>query len=169
MNYGGFIIEPISLGGDRKAEGYHEQTEEELIEYAKGLGCTIEWGNDYILQLDLDTVDAQSRFWSNLEVLQNMGHLPVNGLKTSREESRSGTGEHAVVYLPEPKPALERILLQTLLGSDPRREALNYRRLAVTKPGLPDPCCLFRPLPQILETRRRLRAAADDAIITSHL
>lgn len=51
-----------------------------------------------------------------------------------KRRSPSGTGWHLVASVrPRPRNATEVVVLQLLLGSDPRREACNFRRARILR------------------------------------
>lgn len=115
--------------------------ERDVEALAKELQCDVEYADDYTLQVDLDSYQALDLFWRQLHLLQEKELLvPVEGGVTVRE-SRSGN-HHATVKMVEPMPADKRILYHMLLGSDVKREALNYNRVVK---NIPDAIVLFRP------------------------
>jgi len=110
--------------------------------------------DDRTLQIDLDTRAALRLFLRQHRLLTAGGWLPSRPPKITR--SRGGN-LHAVIRLAQPTPALERVLLQALLGSDPVREARNYGRV---KNGAPYPILFFEKKKQWKKPKlRRLSTA----------
>ena len=84
-------------------------------------GHFIMYGDEYTLQLDLDTIDAAER--ADLLLAQFGEHIAVTGVTCTT--SKSGNF-HYYVRLAQPMAAPVRIFWQTIFGSDPVREALNW-------------------------------------------
>lgn len=100
------------------------------------------------LQLDIDSDEAFRDFIRRFERLEEMLGRKEN-VHVFHEIYQSPSGEpghyHVTIELPyEPRSECERIFLQTLLGSDPMREALGWRRMM---DGDPHPT-LFFELPE---------------------
>jgi hypothetical protein len=106
------------------------------------LNCDIVYGDDRTLTVDLDTPEARESFATRLGFLQGIGVVPDRFHLVQRWTSKSGENEHVVVTLYEPLSAEKRILLQALLGSDLKREALS---LAGVRMGRRNPIMLFKP------------------------
>lgn len=117
---------------------------------AKERGCEVVLGTDRTLQLDLDDKAALDRYQHIYNQIQK--HFP--DLIQSKEEwaSMSGVGRHVVLRLSLALDIHQRIALQSLLGSDPIRELLSYRRALA---GVPNETVLFRPLAASKDTTKR--------------
>lgn len=91
---------------------------------AKGLVVVLPEDNE--LFLDLDSLESRDVFHAHLNILQ--GRLP--GLVqevVSNVSASGGDHRHVTITLSRPvKGAVERILLQAVLGSDLRRELLSF-------------------------------------------
>ena len=102
--------------------------------------CTIEYSDDYTLQLDIDSETAYDTFHEQLHLLEDLELLVT---ERSFEERRSRNGNrHVIIKLRDPLPITEHILLQACLGSDLKRELLAY---AGVLKGQKNPVLLFRP------------------------
>jgi hypothetical protein len=119
-----------ALADEKYSSGDNRTT---LIEKMKKKGFAIVEAAPTILQIDwdhkeLDTVDFENK----LKMFDNIGVLPLSNLdalpKWWHLPSQSGNW-HIYVQLREPTPIERRITLQTLLGSDPVREAYNLKRV----------------------------------------
>jgi hypothetical protein len=100
-----------------------------------GLAVKIPKANE--LFIDLDSEEAWLRF------LINRGKLfgPDGEAVTQVSISKSGLPHrHVILTLKRDLSALERIALQSMLGSDPTREILSYKRLLL---GNPHPILFF--------------------------
>lgn len=115
------------------------QTKKEIEIKASLVGCTAEFADDKTIQLDFDSKEVPEDFHSNLGWY--MGQLKMNWRYEERK-SRNGN-VHVILHLDEPLPPMERILIQALMGSDLRRELLNYTRLKTGNEGAL--VCLFKP------------------------
>jgi hypothetical protein len=116
---------------DRFSDKYAKQR-------AENLNCDIEYATDWTLQIDLDSpflCVAQEQ----LDLCTSLGLVDYTSVLW--HPSRSGNW-HGTVYLTEPLSIERRILLQALLGSDPKREALC---LAGHLNGQEHPILFFRP------------------------
>lgn len=123
-------------------------TEQDTLREAEKRGCIIEKSDDRTLQLDLDSLDAYVSFLYLYDMAVELGVLRVDSLSSdpamSREVRRSqNNNRHVTIRLKEPTPVGQRIFLQALLGSDPKREMLSYTRWKIL--GQENPICLFRP------------------------
>lgn len=112
----GAIASVPSSAKDYDREGKVERIAEEE-------GCTVDLATDTVLQCDLDSQRALDQFREMVEMLWT--RFPFEGYTISRSSSGNF---HARVYLLTPYAETERILLQCLLGSDLKREALNFYR-----------------------------------------
>jgi hypothetical protein len=116
--------------------------DEYAVEKAERLNCDIVYGDDHTLTVDLDTPEARESFHSRLGFLEGIGVLPPFNILNSWH-SKSGVNKHVQLWFERPiGSAEERILLQALLGSDLKREALN---LAGVRVGRRNPILLFKP------------------------
>lgn len=101
------------------------------------------------LQIDIDCDEAFRDFVRRFERLEEMLGGGKENVHVFHEIHPSPSGEpghyHVTIELPHaPRSECERIFLQTLLGSDPMREALGWRRMV---DGDPHPT-LFFELPE---------------------
>jgi hypothetical protein len=100
--------------------------------------CVLVTGAPNELLIDLDTDEQFQQFKKMLPHLREQyGVSSVEGY-LSRHGNR-----HIVVTLYNPVELEERLFLQAVLGSDPLREFLSYRRVQV---GSANPSVLFRPV-----------------------
>lgn len=88
----------------------------------------VEWeavpADDHVLQLDMDLTPPE--VWLRLNPIMPMLSRRVGaGLKMAHYVSKSGQNTHVIFALPSPMALLERMAWQAILGSDPKREALN--------------------------------------------
>lgn len=136
--------------------GYEDADREKVFEAARFLDCEVVIPLDTELQLDID------KKWKWKESLQKFPLHGLDGLEFSginqkglaslcKEisimsaygwKSRNGN-IHINITLVSPFSDLERIVFQSILGSDPSRELLNWKRV---KDGSKNPIALFRPL-----------------------
>jgi hypothetical protein len=108
-------------------------------EKAARFGCSIDYSDDYTLQLDLDGDEAYEVYLRQIALLQELELVRVH----DSEARRSRTGNHHVIIkLLWPVPVERRILLQALLGSDRKREMLAFAGMLR---GQENPVLLFRP------------------------
>lgn len=123
-------------------DGYTENRSiEALQELAEERGCDLIVADERTLLLDLDGGRERVDFmYTQLDMLRRNNSLPVLAEPVQTWRSRSGENYHAVIRLVSTLPLMERIALQTILGSDPVREGLAYAR----RDGL-NPIVLFRP------------------------
>jgi hypothetical protein len=83
----------------------------------------------YELQLDLDTHKALKHFLKYLPWFSCIMHETRQELRSvALSRSRSGNW-HVTIKLSKPKPKIERIALQAILGSDLARELCNMERV----------------------------------------
>lgn len=131
---------PKLLLQEEEVEEYPQRfTDEAARKRAEELGCYIEYADDYTLQLDLDSEEALRVFERQYVMLVDLELASF--LYCTRRKSRSGN-THVTITLRDPLPIERRILLQALLGSDLKREALT---LAGYLAGQENPVLLFRP------------------------
>lgn len=80
--------------------------------------------NDHCLQVDLDLPEREA--WLRINpIIPMLSRRIGSGLRMSHYSSKSGKHIHVIFVLPEPMPLMERMAWQAILGSDPKREALN--------------------------------------------
>jgi len=85
--------------------------------------------NDFILQLDIDSEEGYQQYKKGMEMVQN--NIPL--LHIVETMSKSG-GKHITIYLAEAMDVWKRLALQAILGSDFKREALNFNRIIHNDP-----------------------------------
>jgi len=132
---------------------------------AASFNCEVEWVGPHQVQIDLDTEEAWVLFQEHMCWLQTMLQHKKTRQQTRQEwdgkeqvfpdldytmqPSKSGEGKHVVVHIGFNRHIddMERLLIACLLGSDLKREMLNYSRLKLHG----DPMsCLFRPKQKLL-------------------
>lgn len=128
---------------------YGEDTIESAREKARSLGLVVVFPRSNELFLDIDTSSAMEKF---VRGVAHLGDVPYIGWPSP--SGRPGR-YHIVVTLPRPVSALERLALQSMLGSDSTREILSWLRL---QRGIGEPTIFFeRPavarVPDIAEVR----------------
>lgn len=99
------------------------------------------YGDEKTLLLDLDTDLSKHTYWSYYGVFAKKFKF------TSRHEWNSKSGNlHVLIRLQEGLPMYDRLLIQSMLGSDPFAvlASLDRYRNFVEK----DPCRLFKPKTQ---------------------
>lgn len=105
-------------------------------------GCVVDRSQPHLLQLDLDGESAYRTFLVQVRILFEHGLLPPN-TRVVAHPSKSGN-IHVILVMPEGTdwPVTKRIMVQALLGSDLKREALS---LVGHQVGSSSPILLFRP------------------------
>ena len=96
-------------------------------------GCTVRVPNANELFVDIDDEQSKTQFYMNIgKVKEHMGVIDIQWIA-----SRSGKPErnHIVVTLQRDVTAMERIAMQSFLGSDLKREALSWVRLVNNDPN----------------------------------
>lgn len=110
----------------------------DAIKQAEAAGFEVIRSSPTTLLLDLDTVSQKSQFEDLyipfLEAYQPDGEL--------EEWTSKGGNKHIVLHLKKPVPAVRRIALETILGSDPRRSLFALERVVA---GVEEPGLLFKP------------------------
>jgi hypothetical protein len=100
-------------------------------------------GDEHHVLLDLDTDVEKEKFNQQFPLLaREFDGLGVTIEETARWKSKSGIGEHSVLRVSKPLVLFERLLIQSVLGSDQKRELLAYSRVLHT---VDEPCQLFKP------------------------
>lgn len=109
------------------------------LEKAEALGCDVVRGAPDLLLLDFDDVGSFERF-------DAMREMFVQFFKPESFEtwySKSGAPKrHVAIRLTKPLGVPERIALQAILGSDPKRELIGLIRYLS---GQEEPSLLFKP------------------------
>lgn len=129
--------------------GLESLSYEWAVEKAKRFNCDIVIADDSTLQIDLDSDEALEVFDRQHLLLCDLGLLPSFNYEQS--ESKGGN-THITIPLGFSLSVEQRLLLQALLGSDLKREALSLKRV---REGMPNPILLFKP-------RTETPDAADD-------
>lgn len=106
------------------------------FERAAEAGLDVVVPDEYTLTVDYDAPVIDTAFFETLEILQKF--YPVEIEKTLR--SKSGN-YHIYLRSTEPLTDLEKVALQAILGSDPKRELFSFVR--VKEGGLGYPSILF--------------------------
>jgi hypothetical protein len=79
-----------------------------------------------LLMLDFDElINIADKY---VEIRNTLEFLGITCATCKLEKSQSGTGYHCVIVMAEDLPLINRICLQLILGSDPKRETINYHR-----------------------------------------
>lgn len=121
-------------------DGYSMDKEERAIEKAKNNGMNIIKGTPTTLLLDLD----QERYFHRFESMIDMVDNKFGVIKYETWPSKSGGyHKHALVHLKNELDVPTRVGLQSILGSDPRRETFNMYKYARNLTA--DPSLLFQP------------------------
>lgn len=121
---------------------------------AEANGCTVKLPAPNQLFVDIDSEDGAMWFCLNIGKVSEQ----VGVVDTERHPSRSGTPlhEHVTVTLAREVTEMERILLQAVLGSDRKREALSWVRLVNNDPN---PTLFFEKKP--LQLPAHVESAAN--------
>lgn len=111
--------------------------EAELEQAAKGR--VIVRGEPLRILLDLDTPEARAQYDSMLPIVRR--YWTIDDI--SEWKSSGGNTHIAIRFRDTPElSVVERLLLQSILGSDPLKELLSFRRYLN---GVEDPTVLFQP------------------------
>jgi hypothetical protein len=111
---------------------------EESIEYARKMRLRAEPADDYELQLDIDTPEQEEQY---RRMLPHVGD--VYDIEDVVETPSKSGNKHVRIYTAYPLSVEERIALQAILGSDPKKELCSLRRWLNSDPI---PILLFEPL-----------------------
>lgn len=133
---------------DRTVDGYRlgdprvpYWSDEYMYKKAAEQNLDVELATDTTLFLDIDSEEAFAYFEQQLAVYDSLDIVDYDYYVV--RPSKSGLPKrHITVYLFEPLPLVERILLQAVLGSDRKRELLAY---VGSKSGQEHPVVFFRP------------------------
>jgi hypothetical protein len=114
------------LEGESKNEGM--KTSRDAFKYCneKNLDCIYPMANE--LFVDIDTEADYGNFLKNKNIISIIKAWHVTPSRTKAQ------GKHIVVELDRDVTSIERIALQTILGSDTRREAHSWVRLQANDP-----------------------------------
>ncbi len=123
----------------------YDMSPKEAAHAAALAGFKVHWPTPTQLFLDLDTKKAQAYFWDTALTL--LGELYPKTRVLKYWISKSGVGQHVIVTLGRSVPVKERITLQAVCGSDPKRELLALVRVAE---GVDKPIVLFQPPQKLL-------------------
>lgn len=120
------------------ADGYKEEIDKATT--AATMGCEARYPSPYEVMCDLDTPEAVVTFNERFAFLREA----VTGMFFRADFLKSRNGNcHVVVTCSEEITQEMRLMLQAMLGSDPKREILGFMRYL--KHGEANDC-LFRPL-----------------------
>jgi hypothetical protein len=101
--------------------------------------CDMVVGDERTLLLDLDDDWALAQYGKTADIVERQHKFS----KVEKWRSRGGAGWHFVITLDQPVDnVVERILLQSTLGSDQKRELLSLYRV---RRGHKTPSVLFKP------------------------
>jgi hypothetical protein len=125
---------------------------------AEANGCIVKLPSDDELFIDIDDQASKNQFSMNIgKVEEQMGEIVIN-----EAPSPSGNPErqHITVKLSRKVEPMERILLQALLGSDLKREALSWIRLVNNDPN---PTLFYEKKPLQIEAPKAVDLLAAGA------
>ncbi len=108
--------------------GTESTTSREAFTYAESKGLVARFPLANELFVDIDSKEDLARF----DRVKDLIHI-INSTSVTKSRSKP-EGKHIVCNLDRPITPLERIALQAILGSDPRREAHSYNRLQANDP-----------------------------------
>ncbi len=107
-----------------------------VVNGARLKGFTVVEGDDNHLLLDIDSKELDAKFWTVFSMM--LDRFPGD---YERWNSKSGNW-HFYITLDSPLPLLERIALQAMCGSDPRKEMMSLCSAMI---GVTNPVLLFKP------------------------
>lgn len=125
---------------------YNLEREAEAVKKATADGFTIVRGNENTLLLDLDTAQAMKQFNSTYEMVDSKFGILHQEFWTSKS---GGERRHAKLILKTSLSAAERVALQAIMGSDPKREIFAVTKLGH---GIAEPSMLFKPPGAVVST-----------------
>lgn len=143
------MFEPVDV--KYKAERTPEQYANSIERY-RAAGYEVRVADNYQIQLDLDSYEALQEATARLEEWER--ELEYTHLEY--RVSKSGHS-HIYVHLPRPMDREERLFWQVALGSDARRETLNYLEF---KAGIGE--CYLVEVPEGRDDLRREIPFDDD-------
>lgn len=123
----------------------YEGAAKKLEEKAAKEGLVLSFVNFNELFIDLDDTDDLTPTVKKLQMVRRYFMPPVAAYK---RRSKSGTGWHIRVVMPEPIELRERVALHAIIGSDPVRELLRLRAI---RHGTDDQQSAFLDRPDFLE------------------
>ena len=106
--------------------------------------CELVVSSPLHLLIDLDTIAQHETFTASAAILRE-AEPKIFG-KIESWTSRNGKGTHYLIELKEEKSVYERVALQAVLGSDPKRETLCLKRLHEGKGEI---IVLYRPMARV--------------------
>ncbi len=125
---------------DQDLEQYLTVETDQAIEKAESEGFEVVKGDSTHLLLDLDTVAQKDQYTALFSMFdQKYG----GACEEARWLSKSGN-LHVVVKTTQEFEPMARLVLQAVLGSDPKREMLGVRRVQA---GIEHFSLLFKPRP----------------------
>ena len=106
-------------------EEYFKLKQQVAFAQAEKNGLKVVVPGDNEIQVDIDSHEIPDEFHDRLELAEDLGLVD----RFSDRGSRSKSGNwHVTIRASRKLTAVERILLQALLGSDWKREMLSYHR-----------------------------------------
>lgn len=90
------------------------------------------------IQVDLDNTQSRARYRLMRRIFREHKRIPWSSSSVTRSNTHNHL--HVTLFLDEPMPAMERLLLASILGDDPVRSLKNYCRV---KNRAPAPILLF--------------------------
>lgn len=105
---------------------------------ARAKGFVVIEADSRTLQIDLDGAKAVRRYGWQFWQLEQAG--VTKGWREKIGPSKSPGHVHVYIRLPKPKPIMERLALQSILGDDHKRAGFNYIRV---KNGSRSPIVFF--------------------------
>jgi hypothetical protein len=113
------------------------KTSEDAAKHAESCGFEVVRGDEKTLLLDIDSGPAFRQFEINRDLVDQLV-----GIEDYTVWNSQSSKHHVKLKLKRPLSIEVRLLLQTCLGSDVRRELLTYKRILE---GETEPSMLFRP------------------------
>lgn len=111
-------------------DGFLRRTLAEAEEVAVSKGCVIRLPRPNELFLDIDSEEAADQARKLIKVAH--AHAQISGdTWTTSPSGAPGHWHVVVVFHRDVRDEYERVLLQAVLGSDPMRELLSWRRLGL--------------------------------------
>lgn len=121
-----------------ECQGYVEEIDKNTT--AQTMGCTARYPTENEIFCDLDTDEQLAAFLLRFDFLQEI--LDEYTFTKELMSSRNGNTHAVVTVMPEITQEV-RLMVQSMLGSDPKREMLGLMRYLRTGEAND---CLFRPL-----------------------
>lgn len=117
----------MDITGKWPRVGYDDINSSIILAWAATAEMDVILGTDTLLLLDIDDMPSWLTFQAKLRNLTEGVSEMAEIDEIAIYKSRSGK-LHIQLTLYRPKPVVDRILLQFILGSDPIREQLSYER-----------------------------------------